>query len=76
MKELTFNDIWSLIEYDPIAIFKGGWSKKNIVYEDTPTFDEEKYQNFIEEYGDVPIRCISTCENTECPDWTNIAILI
>ena len=76
MKELTFNDIRPLIDGDPVAIFKDGWAEKNIVYEDTPTFDEERYQNFIKKYGDTPIRCISTCENTDCSDWINIAILI
>ena len=77
MKEkLTFNDIRPFIDGDPIAIFKDGWDEEDIIYEDTPIFDEEKYQNFIEEYGDVPIRCISTCENTGWYDWINIAILI
>lgn len=77
MKEkLTFNYIRPLIDGDPVAIFKDGWGEKDIIYEDTLTFDEEKYQNFIEEYGDIPIRCVSTCENTDCSDWINIAILI
>ncbi len=77
MKEkLTFNDIRPIIDGDPVAIFKDGWAEKNIVYEDMFTYDDEKYQNFIKKYGDIPIRCISTCENTDCSDWINIAILI
>jgi adenylosuccinate synthase len=77
MKEkLTFNDIRPLIDGDPVAIFKDGWGEEDIVYEDTLTYDDEKYQNFIKEYGDVPIRCISTSVNTTDCEWINIAILI
>ena len=75
-EKITFNDIRLLIEGDPVAIFKGGWGEADIVYEDAPIFDEEKYQNFIKEYGDDPIRCISTSVNTIDCEWMNIAILI
>jgi hypothetical protein len=77
MKEkLTFNDIRPLIDGDPVAIFKDGWKEENLVYEDSLTYDDEKYQNFVKKYGDTPIRCISTSINTDDFDWTNIAILI
>ena len=77
MKEkLTFNDIRPLIDGDPVAIFKDGWGEEDLVYEDSLTYDEEKYQNFIKKYGDVPIRCISTSVNMNDFDWINIAILI
>ena len=46
MKEkLTFNDIRPLIDGDPVAIFKDGWGEEDLVYEDSLTYDEEKYQN-------------------------------
>lgn len=74
--KLTFNDIRPLIDGDPVAIFKDGWGEADIVYEDTLTYDDEKYQNFVKEYGDTPIRCISTSVNTTDCEWINIAILI
>lgn len=78
MKEkLTVNDIRHLIDGDPIAIFKDGWDEEGgCIYEDTPTFDQEKWEEMIKKYGDCPVRCISTSVNTTNPDWLNIAILI
>jgi hypothetical protein len=78
MKEkITFNDIRHLlIAGEPIVVFKDGWGEANIVYKDTPTYDKEKYQNFIKEYGDTPIRCIFTSVNINDCEWTDIAFLI
>ena len=77
MKEkLTFNDIRPLIDGDPIVVFKGGWGEEDIVYEDSFSFNDKKYQDFVKEYGNIPIRCISTCKNTGYSYLTNIAILI
>ena len=77
MKEkLTFNDIRPLIDGDPIVVFKDGWAEKYIVYADSFVPNDEEYQDFIKKYGNTPIRCISTYENIDYSDWTNIAILI
>ena len=77
MKEkLTFNDIRPLIDGDPIMVFKDGWREENIVYGDSFVPNDEEYQDFIKKYGDTPIKRISTYENTDYSDWTNIAILI
>ena len=77
MKEkLTFNDIRPLIDGDPILVFKDGWGEENIVYGDSFAPNDEEYEDFVKKYGDTPVRCISTRENTDYSDWTNIAILI
>ena len=74
MKEkLTFNDIRPLIDGDPIIVFKDGWDEKDIIYKDNLFSDNDKeYEDFVEKYGNIAVRCISTYYSK----WANIAILI
>ena len=74
--EITLERMLLHINGDPIAIYKGGWDEKECVYEDTPTFDQEKFEEMLKKYGDYPVRCISTSVNTTDPEWINIAFLI
>lgn len=74
MKEkLTFNDIRPLIDGDPIIVFKDGWDEKDIIYKSDLVSDNDKeYEDFVEKYGNIAVRCISTYYSK----WPNIAILI
>lgn len=74
--EITLERLLLHIDGDPIAVYKDGWDEEDCIYEDTPTFDQEKCEEMIRKYGGCSVRCISTSVNTTNPDWLNIAILI
>ena len=74
--EITLGRMLLHIDGDPIAIYKNGWGEEDCVYEDTPTFDQEKFEEILRKYEDCPVKCISTSVNATDPEWINIAFLI